>query len=239
MSMIFTGSVDDFAESGRFLVKHLVDLECLGPDSKVLDVGSGMGRLAVALLAYRGRQGSYEGLEIVSSGVKWCTENITPRYPGCRFTLADVYNKEYNPTGKLAASQYRFPYEDDRFDLVVLASVFTHMLPEDMRNYVAEITRVLKKGGRCLATYDMLDPESVRRMQAGESERRYTRIGPHWVVDTKVPELAVAYEEAFIRDLFAQHGHSCRIHHGKWSGRKQSPDDPLRFKQDFLIATKE
>src|SRR5689334_8909675 len=134
MSMIFTGSVDDFALSGSNLVNNLVDLECLRPDSKVLDVGSGMGRLAVALLNYRSHEGSYEGLEIVPSGVRWCTENITARYPNCRFTLADIYNNEYNPTGRLAASRYRFPYDDDTFDLVVLASVFTHMLPEDMRN---------------------------------------------------------------------------------------------------------
>jgi SAM-dependent methyltransferase len=236
-SKIFTGSVDDFAETGTDLVEHLVDLGCLGPQSKVLDVGSGMGRLAVALLSYRGEQASYDGLEIVREGVEWCNSNITAKHPNYRFELADIYNKEYNPTGRVPAWAYRFPYADDSFDLVVLVSVFTHMLPDDMEQYISEIGRVLRPGGHCFATYSLLDPESKRRMQAGESQRRFTQVGAHWVVDTKVPELATAYEEAFVRDLFARHAQSCSVHYGTWSGRPTPPDDPPRFDQDFVLTT--
>jgi SAM-dependent methyltransferase len=239
MSSIFTGSVDDFQETGRTLVAHLVDLECLAPDSRVLDVGSGMGRLAVALIEYRGERGAYEGLEIVPSGVKWCTERITPTHPTYRFTLADIYNKEYNPDGRLAASAYRFPYDDGAFDLAVLVSVFTHMLADDMEHYVAEIARVLRGDGRCFATFSLLNAESLQRMHAGQTERRFEQVGPHWVVDTKVPELAVAYEEEFVRALFARHGYSCRIYYGSWSGRRALPGQPAFFDQDLVVATRQ
>ena len=238
MSTIFTGSVDDFADTGRDLVAHLVDLGCLRPDSTVLDIGSGMGRLAVALVEYRTWQGSYEGLEIVPTGVNWCNENIAAKHPAFRFTLADIYNKEYNPAGRLAASHYRFPYDDDTFDLVVLCSVFTHMLAEDIEHYVAEISRVLRRGGRCFATYSLIDPESVRQMEAGQSERHFMPVGRLWVVDPKVPELAVAHEEAFVRGLFARYGHSCRVHHGSWSGRALSSDDLPGFEQDVVVTTR-
>jgi SAM-dependent methyltransferase len=236
-SKIFTGSVDDFADTGTELVNHLVDLGCLKPRSKVLDVGSGMGRLAVALLSYRDEQGAYDGLEIVRRGVEWCTRNITAKHPSYRFELADIYNKEYNPTGRIRAGAYRFPYADDSFDLVVLVSVFTHMLPGDMEHYISEIARVLKPGGHCFATYSLLDVESKRRMHAGESQRRFSQVGPHWVVDTKVPELATAYEESFVRDLFTRHGQSCSVHYGTWSGRPTPPDDPPWLDQDFVLTT--
>jgi SAM-dependent methyltransferase len=237
-SRIFTGSVDDFAQTGEDLVDHLVELGCLDQESEVLDVGSGMGRLAVALLRYRDGSGRYEGLDIVPAGIDWCQSKIASQHPNFRFTLADIYNKEYNPRGRLKASDYRFPYADGRFDLVVLVSVFTHMLPDDMEHYVAEISRALKPGGHCYATYSLLDEESLRRMHAGESQRRFTRVGPHWVVDPKVPELALAYDEAYVRALFRRHGQSCGVHYGSWSGRPIPADDPPRWDQDVVLTTK-
>ena len=248
-SSIFTGSVDDFRSSGSALVRRLADSGYLTPESKVLDIGSGMGRVAVALISYRDGRGSYQGLDIVPSGIKWCSEKITSKYPNYVFTLADVFNKEYNPAGRLKASEYRFPFDDETFDLAVLGSVFTHMLPEDMRHYIAEISRVLKKGGTCCASYNLLDAESLRTMKAGLGAFRFTRLGPHWVVDVNVPELAVAYEEDYARKLFEEHGLSCTVHHGWWSGRtdtsREPPwfldqDDPdfRYFDQDYVIATK-
>jgi len=248
-SSIFTGSVDDFKSSGEALVRRLADSGFLTPESKILDIGSGMGRVAVALISYRDGSGSYEGLDIVPSGIKWSSENITSKYPNYAFTLADIFNKEYNPAGRLKASEYRFPFDDETFDLAVLASVFTHMLPEDMRHYIAEVARVLKRGGTCCASYNLLDAESLRTMKAGRGAFRFTPLGPHWVVDVNVPELAVAYEEDYARKLFEEHGLSCTIHHGWWSGRtdtsREPPwfvdqDDPdfRYFDQDYVLATK-
>jgi hypothetical protein len=127
--------------------------------------------------------------------------------------------------------------------------IFTHMLPEDMRHYIAEVARVLKRGGTCCASYNLLDAESLRTMKAGRGAFRFTRLGPHWVVDVNVPELAVAYEEDYARKLFEEHGLSCTIHHGWWSGRtdtsREPPwflyqDDPdfRYFDQDYVLATK-
>jgi SAM-dependent methyltransferase len=237
-SKIFTGSVDDFVETGEKLVNQLVDLECMDLDAKVLDVGSGMGRLAVALIAYRADRGEYEGLEIVSSAVTWCKRTISADHPSYRFTHADIYNKEYNPRGRLSASTYRFPFDDDTFDVVVLVSVFTHMLPADMEHYVSEIARVTTPGGKCYVTFHLLDDESKRCMDAGESESRFDRIAEHWIVDAKVPELAVAYEEAYVRSLFERYGQSCEVHYGWWSGRSTHPEDPPRWDQDVVLVTK-
>ena len=135
-SKMFVGSVDNFEASGELLVRRLIEVAGLTPTSRVLDIGCGIGRLAVALTPYLDPQARYEGLDIVPSGIEWCTENITSRYPNFRFTLADVSNREYNPSGRLAPTEYRLPYADATFDLVVLTSVFTHMLPAEKEHYV-------------------------------------------------------------------------------------------------------
>ena len=62
-SQVFTGAPDGFGERGDHLVQRLAELTELSTQARVLDVGSGMGRLAVALTRYLGDNGSYEGLD--------------------------------------------------------------------------------------------------------------------------------------------------------------------------------
>jgi ubiquinone/menaquinone biosynthesis C-methylase UbiE len=221
-SEIFVGAVDTFRRSGDILLERLVDVAGLAPDARVLDIGCGIGRLAVPLTRFLAPTGAYEGLDIVPGGIRWCREHITRRYPNFRFTLADVYNKEYHPAGRQSASAYRFPYPDESFDLVVLISVFTHMLPADMEQYVAEIARVLKPGGRCFATYLLINEESLRLMASGAAALRYEHyLGPHWVLTPKVPEYSVAYDEPAVHACFERFGLGTKgtTYYGGWCGR--------------------
>jgi SAM-dependent methyltransferase len=224
-SKMFVGSVDDFEASGVLLVRRLLDVAGLTPGSSVLDIGCGIGRLAVALSSHLSPQARYEGLDIVPTGIEWCTEKITPRYPNFRFTLADVFNGEYNPHGRTAPVDYRLPFPDAAFDIVVLTSVFTHMLPAEKEHYVDEIARVLKPGGRCFATYLLLNSHSLRLMEAGSSGTRFKhRVGPCMVVDSKVPELSVAYDESYVLDVFERRGLSTHggVYYGSWSGGERN-----------------
>ena len=106
------------------------------------------------------KNGEYEGFDIISIGIEWCNENITPKYPNFHFQKADVFNKYYNLDGKFKASEYEFAFKDNYFDLVFLGIVFTHMLPNDMENYLSEISRVLKNDGRCLITFLLINEDS-------------------------------------------------------------------------------
>lgn len=232
----FFFSTANFKKRGEWFVKRLIDPGGLSPDDRVLDVGCGIGRMAVPLTKYLDAGGSYEGIDIVPEGIEWCQNEITTRSPNFRFTLADVYNKQYNPTGKFKASEYVFPYEDDSFDFTFLASVFTHMLPEEVDNYLSEIARVLKGGGRCLITFFLLNQESLALMESGAS----TIVFKHALDGCRVkergtPEVAVAYPEDTIRTLYQRYGLEIEepIHYGAWPGRRER----LGY-QDIVVASK-
>jgi ubiquinone/menaquinone biosynthesis C-methylase UbiE len=153
--------------------------------------------------------------------------------------LADVHNKLYNPNGKQRAGEYRLPYRDADFDFVFLCSVFTHMLPPDLEHYFSEISRVLKPGGRSVISYFLLNAESSLAMADGRNVIRPDHVfqgGVCRVADVESPETTVAYEEAYIRDLYLRHGlNVCEITYGFWSGRQ----DLVRSLQDVVIAVRE
>ena len=122
------------------------------PSDRVLDVGCGAGRLAGPLTGYLDPSGSYEGFDSSAERIEWCNENIAPHHPGFRFPSRDVHNGQYNPEPRRRRASTPSRYGDGEFDVVVLTSVFTHMLPDDVAHYLDEIARVLKPGGRALIT---------------------------------------------------------------------------------------
>jgi SAM-dependent methyltransferase len=125
--------------------------------SSVLEIGCGLGRVAFPLRYILTEEGTYRGFEICANKVEYLQQTFQKAYPNFQFTWADVHNTEYNPSGTTPAKSYRFPYEDNQFDLVYAASVFTHMLPEATQNYFYEAGRVLKPGGRCVFSFFLLD----------------------------------------------------------------------------------
>ena len=149
----------DFVATGDEFLAHLVGLAGLQPSCAVLDVGCGIGRIARPLAGYLDASGSYDGFDVNREGIGWCRRRYSGQ-PNFRFQVADLYNRRYNPHGAHAAVEYRFPYDDATFDVVVATSVFPHLLEEETAHYLAESARVLKPGGRLLATFFVLDEHS-------------------------------------------------------------------------------
>lgn len=225
-----------FESIGNLFLRYFIDLCELKPNEKVLDVGCGVGRMAVPLSNYLNECGSYEGFDISADAINWCKENITRKYPNFEFHQADVYNKAYNPLGSLSASNYTFPFDDESFDFVFLTSVLTHMLPQDVENYLSEVARVLKNGGRSLITFFILNNISLKLVDAKKSslDFKYNH-GKYSVVYEDVPESAVAYDELYIRGLYKKYGLVIidPVYYGCWCNRKQF----LSY-QDIIIAKK-
>ena len=221
---------------GNEYLGYLVDLCGLRPGDAVLDVGCGSGRMAVPLTGYLTREGRYAGFDISREAVAWCTQNISGAHPNFDFTVVDIQNGAYNPTGTCKASDFRFPYPDGSFDVVLLASLFTHMLPSDMQHYLHEIVRVLKPGGRSLITFFLLNEESSALITEGKGWIKFEHEMPGYrMTHVEIPEAAIAYPEDFVRYLYAECGLVLRepLRYGTWCGRTNAMSG-----QDVVIAVK-
>lgn len=212
----------DFENTGREFLDHFVGIGGLQPSHNILDVGCGIGRMALPLTKYL-TTGTYEGFDIVPAGIHWCQKRFTPRYPNFRFRLADVRNQEYNAHGLVTASEYRFPYDEAHFDFAFLTSVFTHMRPPDVSHYLSELSRVLAPGGKCLATFFILNQQSRHLMEAGSSSLDLSHaLAGCWTANPRVPETAIGYEERELERLAGENNFKLQsVRYGRWCGRTE------------------
>jgi ubiquinone/menaquinone biosynthesis C-methylase UbiE len=234
-SMLFVGD-GDFVQIGEQFKGNFIDLAGLQPNDRILDVGCGIGRMAVPLTDYLTPDGEYWGFDIVAEGIDWCNQHISSKYNNFHFFYCDIYNECYNSIRKKLAVDYQFPFRDDYFDFVFLTSVFTHMLPSAMENYLSEISRVLKTGATCFITFFLLNEESQSQIHAGNStlDFRY-EVDGSLTTNKDKPEAAVAYDEDFIERLYNKYALriSRPIHYGSWCKR----NDYVSY-QDIIVAKK-
>ena len=231
-----TKRTDEGSTKSNEFSRYLVDLCGLQPGDAVLDIGCGSGRTALPLTGYLSSEGRYAGFDIARKAIAWCTENVSGSHPNFDFTVADVQRRRYNPTGKYKPSDFRFPYPDGSFDVVLVASEFTRLLPAGVKHYMDEIVRVLKPGGRSLITYFLLNEESSALSKEGKGSITFEHeMQGARTADVGNPEAAIAYPEAFVRDLYGECGLEVRepLLYGTWCGRTDGMSG-----QDIVIAVK-
>jgi SAM-dependent methyltransferase len=233
---IFIGS-GDFVQTGEAIKSQLIELGGLSPHHRILDVGCGIGRVAVPLTSYLIESGSYEGFDIVRSAIKWCSRKISSRFPHFHFTHIDLRNDLYNLRTSSQAKDFVFPYENGEFDMVFLTSVFTHMLLADVENYLDQIHRVLKTGGRCFATFFIMNEEAREFMKRSGKRLFETKLEHHYLFHPRVKEANVAFDEDYLTgQMIESKGFQLeQLRYGFWSGR---PKSELQNYQDICIFTK-
>ncbi len=232
---IFIGS-GDFKLQGQRLLSVLVNQGGLMPHYRVLDIGCGIGRLAVPLTKYLDNDGSYEGFDIVKSGISWCKGKISKPFPNFNFLHIDLKNNLYNLKTSNEAKNFVFPYNDCDFDIVFLFSVFSHMLPDDVNNYLNQIHRVLKDGGICIATFFILNDESYSLMGKNDVLQFKYDKETHVLLDKSVKEANVAYKENLLFQMIENNNLKIeKVNYGFWSGRLKK--NCIDF-QDTLILKK-
>jgi SAM-dependent methyltransferase len=210
----------DFDTVGQEFLGHFRGLADLGPTDRVLDVGCGLGRMAAPLTAYL-TEGQYRGFDVVAPAIRSCRRRFA-HFPAFHFDHVDVFNGKYNPKGRISPSEFVFPYPDGAFDFAFAISVFTHMLVADVETYLCEIARVLRPGGRVLATWFLMTPEAIALMSQGQSDVEFpVRNGDIWHADSGEAEAAVAYDPLGVRHLYDRAGLDVEepLHYGSWCGR--------------------
>lgn len=232
---IFIGS-GDFIKQGNSILKQMIDLGGLKKNHRVLDIGCGIGRIAVPLTSYLTTSGSYEGFDVVKSGIKWCSSHINNQCPNFNFLHIDLKNDLYNLSTNDEAKNFVFPYKDREFDFVFLISVFTHMLPDDVESYLRQIKRVLKNGGICFATFFIMNKENKELMRESDVIKFNFEFGHYYLHNKNVKEANVAFDEKYLDDLFTENGFSIvNKYFGYWPGREKAK--AIDF-QDIVVLTK-
>jgi SAM-dependent methyltransferase len=197
----------DFIATGRWTVDLMVELAGLTPEHAVLDGGCGCGRVARALTEFLSPAGRYLGFDVGREPIEWCQKQISTRFPAFVFVHADVLNPVYNPEGVLRPESYRFPCADEIFDVVLLESVFTHLLRPAMETYTRESVRVLRAGGHLLVSHHLMDEAARRAVASGTTVFEFRqRLGPATTLDLDEPQVGLAYDPEFADRVLKDNG---------------------------------
>lgn len=217
---------------GEFTAQTIFDLAELTPQSKVLEIGCGAGRTALALTK-RLNEGNYTGVDIDAVSIASCQRNRRFQENHFTFKHINVQNMMYNPEGKEASTTYKFPFKDESVDAIFMISVFTHMLPAEVTHYISEISRMLTPGGKCVLSTFVMDYGTDGQIVSFPFNK-----GDYHLHVENIPEKAVGYYKKFFTDSFAnQNMRLFKQSLGDW--RAFEIEAPItEFGQDFLVFTK-
>lgn len=214
------GSGADFRQIGVDTLRSLIKIGHVTPDSKVLEIGSGIGRVALPLTQWLGTEGRYVGTDIVKHGVDWCKDNISSRYERFQFLLMDIYNEYYNPQGTQQIGD--LPFEAGYFDVAVFNSVFTHLVAGDTEAYLRLARKHLGKNGTLWGTWFIMDAEARDLVRMGRSSLPFILTGgtTFHLDERGVSTAAVAYNYDYLMSLFASNSFVIeKLEMGKWCDR--------------------
>jgi SAM-dependent methyltransferase len=163
---------------------HLSTVEQFGFDLRVaravLDFGCGAAKNTRLLRGIEGLR--VVGTDVNAAQIAWARKNV----PGIEFHV-----NEREPPLRFA--------EDESFDLVTAASVFTHIPLDLQRRWLEEIRRILRPGGYFLCT--VAGAHHIRIQLSDELRRRLSQEG-HVTLNADDPGVSHATKEAGSWDVF-------------------------------------
>jgi SAM-dependent methyltransferase len=208
----------------------------LRPDSHILDIGCGCGQMALELFDRLDKEGTYEGWDINPQAIQWCERTIGRKDRRFSFQTLDVRNGMYNPSGTDDAASFKFP-DRGQFDVILLKSVLTHMLRDEVLNYLEQIPGLLVPRGRCIASCFLLNERQRVHARRGANRIPFqTYRDMMAVVNPEVPEATVAFEEAEMMGMLRRSRLrlSRPVLYGNWIG------DPAALShQDIMILERD
>jgi SAM-dependent methyltransferase len=224
----------EFRGYGRLQMQRWIELGYVRPDSHLLDVGCGLGRVAHSLPGFLDA-GTYTGIDITRSSIDWCQEH----YAGLdnfRFIHADLANHHYNRLDAASAADYAFPVAPARFDFIWSSSLFTHMQADGLDNYIGQMARAARPGALLWNTFFILDEVSEPLARAGVpgwGALSFEAEGGLYMTEGN-PDHVRAYRLDHLRALHHRHGlQIVQIGYGGWSGRPGTVNNG----QDAIIST--
>jgi len=219
--------------------RRFLELGGLKPNDRVLDIGCGVGRIAIPLLEYLDASARYDGFDVDAEMISWARNNITRRRPSFRFQHVDLETDMYNPGGSSSATTFQFPYDDQYFSFAISTSVFTHLYPEETLNYIREAHRVLAHGGCFYSTWFLIreNDTDLSTGEAGprdpERHRVFVQRDGYWTTRPGDDRQAIGISLPTALQMMSGAGFDITsIHDGSWSGRTGT----MGARQDIIIG---
>jgi SAM-dependent methyltransferase len=141
-----------FLNSAKAEAERLTARNHLSQHSRILDLGCGVGRLPIGILAKGLEIESYWGVDVDERSIRWCKKYIESKHSKFQFQHTNARNALYNPKGAELDTHFRLPFDDGSVDIIYMYSVFSHMLTDDIRLYTREFKRILAMGGSAFLT---------------------------------------------------------------------------------------
>lgn len=149
-----------YIEDGRDLLAYLsgiLSLNDLG-HRRLLDMGCGT-KFTEAILKYGIPVGKYVGIDVYSEMIEFLRENV--RDSRFSFHHIDIHNEMYNPGGQRYGAETVLPIAGERFDIISLFSVFTHLAPADYVNMLHLMRTCIADEGRLVFSLFLDEPSGT------------------------------------------------------------------------------
>jgi SAM-dependent methyltransferase len=156
-----TGDMEWFVRGGALAAQSIRDLVPMDEVAALLDFGCGCGRV---MRHWADLDAERAGTDVNADAIEWCRENLP---------FAQFETNALTPP---------LPFAGERFDLVYALSVFTHLTEPLQREWLDELRRVLRTGGRLvLSTHgdayrDRLDDDERARYDHGDVVVRWEQV---------------------------------------------------------------
>lgn len=229
LMLLTGGGPDTFDVISKLHISHLEKYGRLKPNFLVLEVGCGIGRDAIPLTRLLS-SGQYLGIDIIAPSINWCNSSIAKKHPNFKFVHFDVKDALHNPGGTIATQDIRIPLADGTVDLIVLQSVFTHLLPKDILHYLKEFRRLLKPSGRVYTTLFIINDDilaSARKTNLTQWNLTFEHEVEEGcrINNLEMPTGAVAYTLDSFEQMISESGlRLIQLVGGSWSGYYPEPD---------------
>ncbi len=206
---------ETYIQSAIDQIVHLSQHYQFNKDSVVLDFGCGQARLVNGFKTLGTNLGAYYGIDTHLKSINWCKKWISPYGSEFNFGHVAAHNARYNKT---AEKLLPLPFDSNKFDLIFLNSVFSHMMTDDVSYYLNEFERTMKNESTLYVTAfveeDVPDVEDNPDNYLGEAKGTLHR---------------VRFEKKFFLGLFERAGFNVEVF---------SHQHITRTKQSVIIAKK-
>lgn len=218
------GPLHGFERVAGEYVGMFAALGLLSPSSSVVDAGCGSAALLLALSERLNSSAKYVGFDVNRAVIDWARKAFRDD-SRVEFQHYDYFSSGFNPKGKRGLT---WPTDNNSADLIVLKSVFTHLLPADAQHFITEIRRTLSPGGTAFVTaFTYNHGQSPDMFPHQGSGFRYIR--------ANAPEAGIALPQSWLAAQFQERSLNVEFRPGFWRGL----DAGQLAYQDVFLVTRE